>query len=76
MRPLVARDRAPGVGRANPRGAAAGPIETDTPVWAIAPGQACVLYDGDRCLGGGRIASPVAAASAETAAPVVAGSIA
>ena len=37
-------------------------IETDTPVWAIAPGQACVLYDGDRCLGGGRIASPVAAA--------------
>ena len=51
-------------------------IETDTPVWAIAPGQACVLYDGDRCLGGGRIASPVAAAAAETAAPVVAGSIA
>ena len=51
-------------------------VETETPVWAIAPGQACVLYDGDRCLGGGRIASPVAAASAETAAPVVAGSIA
>ena len=23
-------------------------VETDTPVWAIAPGQACVLYDGDR----------------------------
>ena len=22
-------------------------VETDTPVWAIAPGQACVLYDGD-----------------------------
>ena len=51
-------------------------VETETPVWAIAPGQACVLYDGDRCLGGGRIASPVAAASAETSAPVVAGSIA
>jgi len=33
-------------------------IETDTPVWAIAPGQACVLYDGDTCLGGGRIAAP------------------
>jgi tRNA-uridine 2-sulfurtransferase len=33
-------------------------IETARPVWAIAPGQACVLYDGDTCLGGGRIASP------------------
>ena len=33
-------------------------VETDTPVWAIAPGQACVLYDGDACLGGGRIAAP------------------
>ena len=32
-------------------------IETDSPVWAIAPGQACVLYDGTRCLGGGRIAA-------------------
>jgi tRNA-uridine 2-sulfurtransferase len=33
-------------------------IETDAPVWAIAPGQACVLYDGEVCLGGGRIGSP------------------
>ena len=33
-------------------------IETDTPVWAAAPGQAAVLYDGERCLGGGRIARP------------------
>jgi tRNA-specific 2-thiouridylase len=32
--------------------------ETDTPVWAVAPGQACVLYCGDTCLGGGRIAEP------------------
>jgi tRNA-uridine 2-sulfurtransferase len=31
-------------------------VETDVPVWAAAPGQAGVLYDGERCLGGGRIA--------------------
>jgi tRNA-uridine 2-sulfurtransferase len=35
-------------------------IETDTPVWAAAPGQAAVLYDGERCLGGGRVAAPAA----------------
>jgi tRNA-specific 2-thiouridylase len=35
-------------------------VATDAPVWAIAPGQACVLYDGEVCLGGGRIASPAA----------------
>ena len=35
-------------------------VRTERPVWAIAPGQACVLYDGDTCLGGGRIASPAA----------------
>ena len=33
-------------------------VETDVPVWAIAPGQACVLYAGDVCLGGGRISTP------------------
>ncbi len=31
---------------------------TDTPVWAAAPGQAAVLYDGEVVLGGGRIARP------------------
>jgi tRNA-specific 2-thiouridylase len=33
-------------------------VETDAPVWAAAPGQAAVLYDGDLVLGGGRIARP------------------
>jgi len=31
-------------------------VETADPVWAPAPGQAAVLYAGDECLGGGRIA--------------------
>jgi tRNA-specific 2-thiouridylase len=35
--------------------------ETDAPVWAAAPGQAAVFYDGERCLGGGRIAGEQAA---------------
>jgi tRNA-uridine 2-sulfurtransferase len=50
--------------RAGSASAAAGRwvIETDTPVWAAAPGQAAVLYDGERCLGGGRIAPASAAA--------------
>jgi tRNA-specific 2-thiouridylase len=30
-------------------------IETAEPVWAPAPGQGAVLYDGEECLGGGRI---------------------
>ena len=33
-------------------------IETEVPVWAPAAGQAAVLYRGDECLGGGRIARP------------------
>jgi tRNA-specific 2-thiouridylase len=36
--------------------------ELDRPVWAAAPGQAAVIYDGERCLGGGRIAAAVRAA--------------
>jgi tRNA-specific 2-thiouridylase len=39
-------------------------VATDEPVWAAAPGQACVLYDAaepDVVLGGGRIARPEAA---------------
>ena len=47
-------------------------VLTDTPVWAVAPGQAAVLYDelGDEVLGGGRIArleAPAAPASAAIA---------
>ena len=51
--------------RANPIGATISPlgdrrwsVRTDIPVWAAAPGQAAVLYDGDEVLGGGRIALP------------------
>ncbi len=30
-------------------------VETDAPVYGVAPGQACVCYDGERVLGGGWI---------------------
>jgi tRNA-uridine 2-sulfurtransferase len=33
-------------------------VATDDPVWAAAPGQAAVFYDGDEVLGGGRIEVP------------------
>ena len=49
--------RAPGSGRS-----ARWIVETDVPVWAAAPGQAAVLYDGEVVLGGGRIARPAAPA--------------
>jgi tRNA-uridine 2-sulfurtransferase len=45
-------------GRAGARMGGRWVVETDTPVWAAAPGQAAVLYDGDVVLGGGRIARP------------------
>jgi tRNA-uridine 2-sulfurtransferase len=43
-------------------------VETDAPVWAAAPGQAAVLYDGDEVLGGGRIEVP-STRSATSATP-------
>jgi tRNA-uridine 2-sulfurtransferase len=44
-------------------------VETDEPVWAAAPGQAAVLYDGEIVLGGGRIASPAGQVAAPRATP-------
>jgi tRNA-specific 2-thiouridylase len=41
---------------------------TDEPVWAVAPGQAAVLYDGSVVLGGGRIAREVPSAVPSLAA--------
>ena len=35
-------------------------VETDAPVWAAAPGQAAVFYDGEVVVGGGRIGRPEA----------------
>jgi tRNA-specific 2-thiouridylase len=34
-------------------------VRFDVPQQAIAPGQSCVLYDGERCLGGAPIASAI-----------------
>ena len=42
--------------------------ETDVPVWAAAPGQAAVFYDGDVVLGGGRIERDVPSAIGSLAA--------
>jgi tRNA-uridine 2-sulfurtransferase len=48
-------------------------VETESPIWAAAPGQACALYDGDICLGGGRIALDAAVETSEsTSSPVTA----
>jgi tRNA-uridine 2-sulfurtransferase len=43
-------------------------VDTDEPVWAAAPGQACVFDDGDVVLGGGRIARPPARTDTASAA--------
>ena len=40
---------------AEPNRAGSWIVETDAPVWAAAPGQAAVLYDGEAVIGGGRI---------------------
>jgi tRNA-uridine 2-sulfurtransferase len=39
-------------------------VATDEPVWAAAPGQAAVFYDGDELLGGGRIEVPARSSAA------------
>jgi tRNA-specific 2-thiouridylase len=59
------RHRAPDVAcTVTLRGADGLLVETADPVWAPAPGQAAVLYAGEECLGGGRIAYQDAAAAA------------
>lgn len=47
-------------------------VETDSPVWAAAPGQAAVLYDGELVLGGGRIARPAPLVGTVEEAPATA----
>jgi tRNA-specific 2-thiouridylase len=47
-------------------------VTTDEPVWAAAPGQAAVLYDGEVVLGGGRIERPADAAHRAPATPALA----
>jgi tRNA-specific 2-thiouridylase len=46
----------------SPMGAGSARVEFETPQPAIAPGQACVLYEGDTVVGGGWIARGPAAA--------------
>ena len=65
--PLVPATVRPAPARTSPRSGGRWVAEVDTPVWAVAPGQACVLYDGDTCLGGGRIAAPSAVAATRRA---------
>ena len=58
--PAAADIAAAGPGRARIR-----PVE---PLFGVAPGQACVFYDGDRVLGGGWIDRPAAAVRAGSSA--------
>jgi tRNA-specific 2-thiouridylase len=54
-------------------GAGGGAVLLDEPALGVAPGQACVVYDGTRVLGGGWIRRDAVAARAEdAAAPAIA----
>jgi tRNA-specific 2-thiouridylase len=60
--------------RVEPAGERAWRVTTATPVWAAAPGQAAVFYDGDEVLGGGRIARPATAGAPGERQPALAAS--
>ncbi len=49
-------------------GAGGGTVVLDEPAFGVAPGQACVAYDGTRILGGGWIRRDAAGAGAESGA--------
>ena len=50
-------------------GAGGGAVLLDEPAFGVAPGQACVVYDGTRVLGGGRICRDTAVAASAESAP-------
>jgi len=52
----VRSTRPPAPARVIPEGADAATVALETPEEGVAPGQACVFYDGERVLGGGWIA--------------------
>jgi len=53
-------------------GAGGGAAVLDEPAFGVAPGQACVVYDGTRVLGGGWIRCETAGSAASAAAPALA----
>jgi len=63
--PLTAKVRS--LAKPVPARLSGGRLEFDTPEYGVAPGQAAVLYDGDRVLGGGWIAATEPALLAEAA---------